>query len=452
MEQKSVIAALGRAANARAPRYTSYPPASAFSGAVGPETMAEWLQAVPAGAAISVYFHVPFCRRLCWFCACRTQGTQTDRPLAAYVAMLEAEMALVARHLAPGVRLSRLHFGGGTPTILPPDMIRRLGAAVLSRWPLTEGAELSVEIDPTEIDAPRVAALVDIGMTRASVGVQDFHPKVQAAIGRMQSFDTTRAAVDLVRDRGIGSLNVDLLYGLPGQTDARIAATVEQVLALTPDRVALYGYAHVPWMSRRQQLIDDTALPGPEARLTLYDTAAALFDWDGYDSIGIDHFARPDDGLACAAREGRLRRNFQGYTDDAAEVLIGLGASAISRFPQGYAQNRSGTGDHAAAVQQGRLATHRGHRHRGEDIARANLIERLMCDFGFDRAKVLASGGLSEATLDRLIDRAVTRFPGQVAHDAQGFAILPEARPLTRMIASLFDGYECAPERHSQAV
>jgi oxygen-independent coproporphyrinogen-3 oxidase len=245
---------------------------------------------------------------------------------------------------------------------------------------------------------------------------------------------------------------MDLLYGLPGQTEARLAATVEQVLALAPDRVALYGYAHVPWMSRRQQLIDEAALPGAGERLGLFETAAALFQWDGYQRVGIDHFARPEDGLARAAKTGRLRRNFQGYTDDPADVLIGIGASAISRFPQGYAQNAAATGAHAAAVRGGSLATHRGHAFEGEDLARATAIERLMCDFRFERAAVLAAGGIAPVELKRLMDRAVLRFPAFVARDAGGLAILPDGWPLTRVIASLFDGYETSPERHSQAV
>ncbi len=451
MEQKSPISALGRA-DARAPRYTSYPPASSFSPAVGPGDMAEWLASVPEGAAISLYLHVPFCRRLCWFCACRTQGTQTDRPLAAYVRTLEAEIELVARRLPAGIRLARLHLGGGTPTILPPALMTRLGEAIFRRWPLDKGAEVSVEIDPTEIDSERMDALAALGVTRASIGVQDFHPAVQSAIGRMQDADVTRWAVEAARARGVSGVNMDLLYGLPGQTEARLAATVEQVLALAPNRVAFYGYAHVPWMSRRQQMIDDSALPGAAERLKLFDGAAGLFLLDGYERIGIDHFARPGDGLAQAAREGRLRRNFQGYTDDPAEILIGLGASAISRFPQGYAQNASATSAHAAAVAEGRLATARGHRFTGEDGARAKAIEQLMCDFRLDRARVLAAGGMAEAVLDRLIDAAAERFPGFVALDRQGLAILPEGRPLTRVIASLFDGYETSPERHSQAV
>jgi oxygen-independent coproporphyrinogen-3 oxidase len=268
----------------------------------------------------------------------------------------------------------------------------------------------------------------------------------------MQDAETTRRAVQGARDRGVRSVNMDLLYGLPGQTEERLAATVEQVLALTPDRVALYGYAHVPWMSRRQQLIDESTLPGAGARLGLFETAAGLFQWDGYARIGIDHFARPEDSLARAAREGRLKRNFQGYTDDPADVLIGLGASAISRFPQGYAQNAAATGAHAAAVREGHLATHRGHRFAGEDHARSTAVERLMCDFRFDRDRVLAAGGMSAGELERLMDRAVLRFPGFVTRDAGGLAILPEGRPLTRVIAGLFDAYETAPERHSQAV
>lgn len=438
--------------DARVPRYTSYPTAPQFAGGVGPAIFTDWIRAVPAGSEISLYLHVPFCRRLCWFCACRTQGTQSDVPVRAYAAMLKQEIALLARNLAPGVRLSRLHWGGGTPTMLSPDLTRELAEAIFAVTPLAEHGEFSVEIDPMEVDAPRLDALAQAGMNRASIGVQDFDPQIQAAIGREQPFAVTKTVVDMIRARGVRSLNADILYGLPLQTPARISASVQQLLALSPDRVALYGYAHVPWMSRRQQMIPSDAIPKPEERLDLFDVARALFVADGYDEIGIDHFAKPSDGMAKSARAGTLRRNFQGYTDDTAPVLIGLGASSISRFPQGYAQNASGTADHTRAIRAGQFSTHRGHVFFGEDKLRGRIIEALMSDFHVSRAEILRDYPVSADQLQAMFAAAAAAFPEMVTLDDTGLGIPPHGRPLTRMIARVFDAYDQSKAQHSAAV
>ena len=438
--------------DARVPRYTSYPTAPHFGPGLGSDQFVEWVEGVAPGSAISLYLHVPFCRRLCWFCACRTQGTSSDAPVQAYAETLMAEIAMLGRHLPAGVRLARLHWGGGTPTLLSPALIRRLADAVLSVAPMADGGEFSVEIDPCEIDAARLDALAASGMNRASIGVQDFDPLIQATIGREQPYEVTARVADDIRARGVASLNADILYGLPHQTRQRIADSVQKLLTLSPDRVALYGYAHVPWMSRRQTMIPSDAMPTPEERLALFETARNLFVWDGYDEIGIDHFARPEDGLARAARSGRLRRNFQGYTDDTAPVLIGLGASSISRFPQGYAQNASGTADYTRAVREGRFATHRGHLFGGEDLLRARIIEALMCDFRVDRAELVRDFGATDDRLDRLFAAARDQFGAMVRVDDAGLSIPPQARPLTRMIARAFDAYDTAAAQHSAAV
>ena len=451
MNTESQLARLGLF-DARVPRYTSYPTAPHFGTHVGHGHFSDWVRKIPPGSAISLYLHVPFCRRLCWFCACRTQGTKTDAPVAEYVATLKSEIALLARQLPEGVRLSRLHWGGGTPTLLSPGLIGELAAAVLDAVPLGENAEFSVEIDPNEIDGPRLDALAAAGMNRASVGVQDFDPAIQHMIGREQSYDVTRDAIDAIRARGIASLNADILFGLPDQSQERIAASVQKLLSLSPDRVALYGYAHVPWMSRRQQMIPSDRLPTPQERLKLFETARQLFLWDGYVEIGIDHFARPEDGLAVALSEGRLRRNFQGYTDDRSEVLIGLGASAISRFPQGYAQNASGTGDYTRSIRAGNFATHRGHLFGGEDLLRARIIEALMCDFAVSRAELLDRFPVTEARLDAMFGAAAEAFGGMVRLDAEGLSIPMQGRPLTRMIARVFDAYDQAKAQHSAAI
>src|SRR3990167_2236275 len=251
--------------DARVPRYTSYPTAPQFGGSVGPAEFTQWIEAVPAGSEISLYLHVPFCRRLCWFCACRTQGTTSDDPVRAYAKVLKAEIALMKAHLAPGVKLSRLHWGGGTPTMLPAELARDLAETIFAAVPMAEGGEFSVEIDPCEIDAARLDALVDAGMNRASIGVQDFDEEIQRTIGREQPYEVTRDVAEMIRARGVKSLNADILYGLPHQTNARIADSVQKLLALSPDRVALYGYAHVPWMSRRQQMIPSDYTRGVRA-------------------------------------------------------------------------------------------------------------------------------------------------------------------------------------------
>jgi oxygen-independent coproporphyrinogen-3 oxidase len=389
---------------------------------------------------------------LCWFCACRTQGTTSDGPVVAYAKMLRAEIALLARHLPEGVTLSRLHWGGGTPTLLAPEMIRDLAHAILAVAPLAPGAEFSVEIDPNEVDEARLDALTAAGMNRASIGVQDFDPLIQKTIGREQSFELTRDVVAMIRARGIQSLNADILFGLPHQNAARIADSVQKLLSFSPDRVALYGYAHVPWMSRRQQMIPSDAMPTPAERLDLYEVARELFVADGYDEIGIDHFARPADGLAIAARSGHLRRNFQGYTDDTAPTLVGLGASSISRFPQGYAQNASGTSDHTQAIREGHFSTHRGHVFTGEDRLRARIIEALMCDFRVSRAE-LAGFGIDSAKVAAMLERVAQDFDGVVTLDAEYLTILPQGRPLTRMIARGFDAYDPQGKaQHSAAI
>jgi oxygen-independent coproporphyrinogen-3 oxidase len=451
MKHESQLARLGLF-DAKVPRYTSYPTAPHFHAGVGGGDFADWLRAVPEGGAVSLYLHVPFCRRLCWFCACRTQGVTSESPVVNYVETLKQDLRHARSALPDGVRLSRLHWGGGTPTILGAGMIADLAATVRELFPFAEDAEFSVEIDPNEVDAARLDALAEAGMNRASIGVQDFDPEIQKVIGREQSFEVTRDAVRELRARGIRSLNADILYGLPYQDNARITESTKKLLELEPDRVALYGYAHVPWMARRQTIIPVEALPSPEARLQLFDTARRLFVWAGYHEIGIDHFARPGDGLETALKAGRLRRNFQGYTDDQSEVLIGLGASAISRFPQGYAQNASRTAEYQAKVRAGEFSTARGLVFTADDILRGRVIEELMCQFRADLAALERECGAQEGVLQPLAEAAARKFAGVVKLDGRVLDIPHEGRPVTRMIARAFDAYEMSESGHSSAI
>lgn len=451
MTTKSQLAKLGLF-DAKVPRYTSYPTAPHFGTDVGPDLFSSWISQIPENGTISLYIHVPFCRRLCWFCACRTQGTQSDAPVRAYLETLKSELALLKQVLPRGVTLSRLHWGGGTPTLLNPSMMTELADSIAEVAPLGEHAEFSVEIDPNEIDAARLDALAAAGLNRASIGVQDFDDEIQQTIGRIQGYDVTREAIDMIRDRGVASLNADILFGLPHQTQAKMTESVQKLLSLNPDRVALYGYAHVPWMAKRQQLIPSEALPTPEERLALFETARKLFLWDNYEEIGIDHFATQEDGLTRAQRLGKLRRNFQGYTDDTSDVLIGVGASSISRFPQGFAQNASATSAHTSAIRAGRFSTSRGHSFRGQDKLRSRLIESLMCDFRIDADEITSSFDISRQDLHEMLNNCSRDFPGVVALTQDGLYIPPEARPLTRIIARSFDAYDLSKAGHSSAI
>ncbi|MFW8633821.1 oxygen-independent coproporphyrinogen III oxidase [Cribrihabitans pelagius] len=450
MKQIDRLQALGLF-DSRVPRYTSYPTAPVFSASLGAADQARALRALDPAQPVSVYLHIPFCERLCWFCACRTQGTRTLSPVESYIGSLEQELALVAPLLPAGVRMGRMHWGGGTPTILPPQLIRRLAQMVKAVFPQTEDWEFSVEIDPTMVDRGKIAALAAEGMNRASIGIQDFDPLVQTAIGREQPFEVTQACVADLRAAGITSLNADLVYGLPHQTQARMADTLEKVLSLAPDRLALFGYAHVPWVAKRQQLIREEALPDDLARFHLAGQAAERFRAAGFAAIGIDHFARPGDGLEGAARSGRLRRNFQGYTDDSCPSLIGLGASSISRFAGGYIQNAAATPAYVQRIEAGELAGARGHVMSGDDALRGRAIEMLMCDFRLDRAGLRQRFGAGAAALDAELDGIAARFGDLVRLSDTALEILPEGRPLTRIIASALDAHKPEGVRYSRA-
>jgi oxygen-independent coproporphyrinogen-3 oxidase len=297
-----------------------------------------------------------------------------------------------------------------------------------------------------------MAALARNGLNRASIGVQDFDDQIQKSIGRIQGYELTRDAITMIRSHDIASLNADILYGLPHQTRGKITESVQKLLSLAPDRVALYGYAHVPWMAKRQQLIPAEALPTPEARLELYETARRLFLWDNYTEIGIDHFATSADGLTRALNAGRLRRNFQGYTDDTADVLIGVGASSISRFPQGFAQNAPATGAHTAKIRDGRFSVSRGHAFKGEDLMRSRMIEALMCDFTISTREIADTFGIGRERLRAMFDDANAAFENLLEVTDDGLTVPPEARSLTRLVARRFDAYDLSKAGHSSAI
>jgi oxygen-independent coproporphyrinogen-3 oxidase len=438
----------------RLPRYTSYPTAVQFHPGVDEARVRAWLAALPADAPLSLYLHVPFCRRLCWYCGCHMVVVNRAAPVEAYVDDLIEEIALWRAALGARHRVTRIHWGGGTPSILGTAQWRRVDAALRTAFALDPSAEIAVELDPRTLSHAMVRTLAETGVSRVSLGVQDFDPAVQKAVNRIQPFEMVAELVARLRGARIERINLDLMYGLPHQSEISVARTARQALALNPDRVALFGYAHVPWMKRHQRLIDAAALPGAVERLAQFRAALAVFLAAGHVAIGLDHAARPDDPLAVAQAEGRLRRTFQGYTDDAAPVLIGLGASAISALPQGYAQNEAAVPQWRAAIRAGRLAIARGVEPDAEDRLRAALIERLMCDLALDIGATCRAHGASP---DRFAD-AVARLDamaadGLLARDGWRIAVSPRGRPFLRAIAAVFDRHlDPQAERHARAV
>jgi oxygen-independent coproporphyrinogen-3 oxidase len=434
------------------PRYTSYPTAPHFHAGVDSATYAHWLNTVPAEAPLSLYLHIPFCDRLCWFCGCHTKQVLRYDPIAAYLPALAREINTVAGLLGGRGRVSAVHLGGGSPSMLNPADFLNLAAAIRSQFTVSGALEFSIEIDPNDMTEDRCDGFATAGVTRISVGVQDFDPKVQQAINRIQTFDQTRDVVEGMRQRGVTSVNLDVLYGLPHQTLTTIGTTIDQVLALRPDRVALFGYAHVPWMKTHQKMIDETALPGVVERFRQSQAAAAQLIAAGYEPIGIDHFALPGDTLAIAARTGRLRRNFQGYTTDEAPVLIGLGASSIGMLPQGYVQNITATGEYIRRVQAEGLATAKGIAFSAEDRLRGYLIEQLMCNFRISEPDLRRHfGTAADPVIEEL--RGLLPFDGFVRFDAGTFSVTELGRPFVRSIAAAFDAYlNRGTARHSVAV
>jgi len=438
----------------RLPRYTSYPTAPHFSPAIGADTYAKWLAEIPAGASASLYLHVPFCREMCWYCGCHTQIARRDGLIAAYQRTLRREIALVAETIGRRIKIEHIHFGGGTPTIMAPEAFTELMAAIRHAFFVLPSAEIAIEIDPRTLTADMVEALQLGGVNRASLGVQSFDPTVQRAINRVQSFEQTAGVTDMLRRAGIKGINFDLIYGLPHQTVASCIDTVRRSLELAPDRFSVFGYAHVPDFKKHQRKINEGALPDGLARHDQAGAIANALKEAGYVQIGLDHFARPEDPMAQALRERRLRRNFQGYTTDTSEVLIGLGASAIGHLPQGYIQNEVQVVAHAQAIAAGRLAAVRGYALTDDDRLRADIIERIMCDLGADLGAICARHGAAADTmlqsaprLERLISDGVVEL------DGDQLAVAGDSRFLLRSVAAAFDAHlDGAKRLHSRAV
>ncbi|WP_213982341.1 oxygen-independent coproporphyrinogen III oxidase [Sphingomonas sp. dw_22] len=427
------------------PRYTSFPTAAEFGDAVGPADMAAALASIGDDEPISLYLHIPYCEQVCWYCGCNTGASNRTARVAAYVQRLGEEISLIAAKLGGRGRIGRIAWGGGSPNALSPEQFDGLMEHVRSAF-ACEDAIVSIELDPRGLDWRWATTIGRNRISRASLGVQTFAPHIQAAIGRVQPLEEVASVVDLLRLAGVESINFDLMYGLPGQTLADLDATLDQALALEPDRLAVFGYAHVPHLLPRQRQIDASNLPDAKQRFRFAGHANDRLVDAGYLPIGFDHFALPGDAISVAASEGRLRRNFQGFTEDQADVLIGLGASAISSFPGWLLQNEKNAGRYHLKIGNGMLATARGLHRSPLDQLRGRAIEHILCNGEADLGALPDLADIRER-LTPFEERRLIAWTG--AH----LTLSPRALPYARTIAAALDPYRHASAtRFSSAV
>jgi oxygen-independent coproporphyrinogen-3 oxidase len=441
-----IAADLLRRLDVAAPRYTSYPTVPAWSESFGAADHARALElASAARAPLSIYVHIPFCKELCSYCGCNVVITRDRRRVERYLAALADEAQLAAEHLGERRSVSRLHLGGGTPTFLDERELAALWRALTGPFEILDDAELAVEINPVVTRPAQLELLAGFGFNRLSIGVQDFDPAVQAAIGRVQTVDETRAALELAHALGFRSVNLDLIYGLPRQTVDSFRSTVRQIAALRPERVACFNFAYVPSLKPHQKRLPIVDLPSPWLKLALFAVAEEELRAAGYRLIGLDHFALPSDELAVAAERGTLGRDFQGYTVARAPDTVALGASAISHLGHAFAQNSKSLGEYEAALEAGRLATERGMWLSADDRERADVIQSLMCNF-----RVAVDPSRFAPELARLRPLAAD---GLVELDGGTITVTPRGRTFVRNVALVFDAYLTAGEgRFSRAV
>lgn len=428
------------------PRYTSYPPAPVFTSQYGPEEQSAAIglvEASPENQDLSLYFHIPFCDTLCYFCGCTTVITHNRARISEYILTLKREIDLFAGRLNDGRRVVQMHWGGGSPTYLTPGEILNLGSHIRRSFRFAEDAEVSVEVDPRDLTIEHLSALRNVGFNRISVGVQDFDPAVQKAVNRVQGEELTSRVIDWSRDLGFSSLNVDLIYGLPFQTVSSFEKTLRRIADLSPERIAVYNFAYVPRIKPHQRVISPGDLPSPEEKLELLCSTIGILEERGYRYIGMDHFSKPGDELAVAQREGTLRRNFQGYSTRAGSDMYGFGMSSISHFGPFYAQNTKSLQEYRTAIESGNFATHVGYRMTPDDRLRKLVIMRLMCDLALDTVDV---GKRFEIDFDDYFHDSLRELgplqeDGLVVRKGGLLSVSPAGRLFLRNIAMCFDAH-----------
>jgi oxygen-independent coproporphyrinogen-3 oxidase len=449
---------LVRKYNVAGPRYTSYPPATKFTDTIAWDDLAAKIDANNQSARdLSIYFHIPFCETLCWFCGCTTVITLNHDKGRDYIDYLGREVARLVPLLNKERKVVQLHFGGGSPTFLRPDEIRRLGDIIRKHFTFSSDIEASVEVDPRRLTREHLVALRETGFNRASMGVQDFNPQVQEAIHRIQPRELTQQAMDWMRELGFGSINLDLIYGLPHQTPESFNETLDTVLAMKPDRLAVFSYAHVPWIKPAQKILENKVLPTPESKLEVLKLVIERLTADGqYVYIGMDHFAKPADELAIAQREKKLQRNFQGYSTRAGSDIYAFGMSGVSQVPDAYWQNEKELPKYQEAVDAGRVPLHKAYFLTDEDKIRRETIMRVMCDLSLDFAAMSQKLGIEFARhfAGELASLAPFEADGLVKRTDAGLEVTDAGRLFIRNIAMCFDN-TLAPageRRHSKTI
>ncbi|HMV16521.1 MAG TPA: oxygen-independent coproporphyrinogen III oxidase [Zoogloea sp.] len=428
------------------PRYTSYPTADRFVEAFNSEALCDWLGKRTIGGVgkpLSLYFHIPFCNTICYYCACNKIITKDHGRSAKYLRYVAREMEMQVAHLTGPREVLQLHLGGGTPTFLSHDEMRELMANVRKHFTLVPDGEFSIEVDPRKVDEATVALLAELGFNRMSVGVQDFNPDVQRAVNRVQSEEETRLVIESARAHGFKSVSVDLIYGLPKQNVISFNRTLEQILALSPDRLSIYNYAHLPGLFKPQRRIHDAELPNAEAKLQILQLAIRRLTEAGYVYIGMDHFAKPDDELAVAQRQGRLHRNFQGYSTYAECDLLAFGVSAIGKVGPTYAQNVKTLDEYYDIIDAGRLPVLRGIELTPDDLLRRSIIQALMCHFelSIESIEIAHLIDFPRYFAAELADLREMEKNGLVQIDDKWISVQPAGRMLVRAIAMVFDRY-----------
>jgi len=428
------------------PRYTSYPTADRFVEAFDARALQDWLGKRAIGGVsrpLSLYFHIPFCNTICYYCACNKIITKDHGRSAKYLKYLDKEIGLQAGYLGGSRQVTQLHLGGGTPTFLSHDEMRQLMDSVHSRFTLVPNGEYSIEVDPRKVDFETVKLLADLGFNRMSVGVQDFNAEVQLAVNRVQSIDETRLVMESARATGFKSISMDLIYGLPKQNVISFNRTLEQVLELSPDRISLYSYAHLPGLFKPQRRITAVELPNADSKLQILQLAIRRLTEAGYVYIGMDHFAKPDDELTVAQRQGRLHRNFQGYSTQAECDLLAFGVSAIGKIGPVYAQNVKTLDEYYDALDRDELPVLRGIELTADDLLRRAIIQALMCHFelSIESIEIAHLVRFREYFGDELEDLRLMEQAGLVKIDDEWISVQPAGRLLVRGIAMVFDRY-----------
>jgi oxygen-independent coproporphyrinogen-3 oxidase len=458
MSQLNVNLDLVKKYNVAGPRYTSYPPATKFTNAFTAPLLTEKISANnQTERDLSIYFHIPFCETLCWFCGCTTVITKNHGESKPYLDYLEREVAQMAARLNPKRKVVQLHWGGGSPTFLSPDEIRRLGEIIRKHFTFSDDIEAGVEIDPRRLTREHIVALREIGFNRASLGVQDFEPKVQEAIHRIQPRDMTQQTLDWARELGFGSVNFDLIYGLPFQTVETFSQTLDTVLEMSPDRLAVFSYAHVPWIKPAQKILEQKILPSPEVKLELLKIVIErLTENNRYVYIGMDHFAKPADEMVTAQRNKTLQRNFQGYSTRGNADIYSFGMSAISQIPDAYWQNQKELPHYFSALDAQKIPLARGYVLTDEDKIRRETIMRVMCDLSLDYDAMSQKLGVNFAEHFASELAALKTFAddGLIQFSLNGLEVTDTGRLFIRNIAMTFDNTlpQTGERKHSRTI